>query len=182
MRRYLPAVFISLFISLFLFSTAAMAGGRGAPYYSSGNFSVAGDSYNYADIGLGTFSFHNVDDGDGAGEANFELRFGKKYYFVGPLVGLLTNTDGALYGYAGFYADIIYRRLVITPMAGMGGYKRGSSRHLGGVFNFRLAMNFDYQVTERVRAGVRLGHISNANTQDKNPGEDEVLLTLAVGF
>jgi len=131
---------------------------------------------------LGAYSFHNKDDGDGAGEANLELRFGKKYFFVGPLIGGLANTDGAFYGYAGFYSDLSYRKLVITPVAAMGGYHQGSSRNLGGVFTFRLAVNFAYQITERARVGIRLGHLSNANVHDKNPGEDEALATFAIGF
>ncbi len=171
-----------LFFFLLFAASTALAGGRQTPFYSSGNFSVAGDSYNYADIGAGAFSFHNVDDGDGAGELNGELRFGKKYYFVGPLIGILANTDGAFYGYAGFYADLLYGDFVLTPVAAMGGYHKGSSRNLGGVFTFRLALNFDYQVLERMRVGLRLGHLSNANVHDKNPGEDEILLTLAIGF
>jgi len=179
-RRYLAAGL--LFLSLFFVSSLALAGEVSEPFYTSGRFSVAGDSYNYADIGLGAFSFHNVDDGDGAGEVNLEFRFGKKYYFVGPLIGILANTDGGFYGYAGFYADLSYGKFVLTPMAGMGGYHQGSSRNLGGVFTFRLALNFDYQITERTRVGLRLGHLSNANTHDKNPGEDEALITFALGF
>jgi len=179
-RHYFTA---GILLVLLLFITSfAKAGTQGEPFYSSGNFSVLGDSYNYADIGLGAYSFHNKDDGDGAGEANLEFRFGKKYYFVGPLIGGLANTDGAFYGYAGFYADFAYRKLVITPVAAMGGYHQGSSRNLGGVFTFRLAMNFAYQITERARVGIRLGHLSNANVHDKNPGEDEALITFAYGF
>jgi len=179
-RHYFPAGII--FALVLFIASFAMAGASGEPFYRSGNFSVLGDSYNYADLGLGAYSFHNKDDGDGAGEANVELRFGKKYYFVGPLIGGLANTDGAFYGYAGFYADLAYRALVITPVAAMGGYHRGSSRELGGVFTFRLALNFDYQITDRIRAGIRFGHLSNANTHDKNPGEDEVQATFAFGF
>ncbi len=181
MRSCLVAGLFALFI-IFLSSSLALASGLGTPYYTSGRFSVAGDSYDYADIGLGVFSFHNVDDGDGATEINAELRFGRKFYFVGPLIGMLANTDGGVYGYAGFYADLAYGRFVLTPVMAMGGYSDGKSRRLGGNFLFRLALNFDYQAAERVRLGLRLGHISNANLDDKNPGEDEVLFTFAYGF
>jgi len=162
--------------------SSAMAGEKGEPFYSSGNFSILGDSYNYADIGLGAYAFHNTDDADGSFVGNLELRFGKKYYFVGPLIGILGNSDEAFYGYGGFYADFALGNFVITPMAGIGGYHKGSSRDLGGVLTFRLGLTFAYQITERTRLGVRLGHLSNANTQDKNPGEDEALFTFAYGF
>jgi len=171
-----------MLVIIFFCASSAIAAAPGDPFFRAGNFTVLGDSYNYADIGLGAYSFHNKDDGDGSGEANVELRFGKKYYFVGPLIGFLANTDEAFYAYAGFYADFAYHKLVITPVAAMGGYHKGSSRNLGGVFTFRLAMNFAYQVTDRVRLGVRLGHLSNANVHDKNPGEDEALLTFGFGF
>ncbi len=182
MRSHLAAGLFALFIIFLLSSSPALASGPGRPYYTSGRFSVAGDSYSYADLGVGAFSFHNVDDGDGAAEVNLELRFGRKYYFAGPLIGVLANTDGGVYGYGGFYADLSYGKFVLTPVAAMGGYSDGKSRRLGGTFLFRLALNFDYQAAERLRIGLKLGHISNANLDDKNPGEDELLFTLALGF
>lgn len=165
-----------------LLTSPAGAAKKGEPFYSSGSFTVAGDSYNYADLGLGAYAFHNVDDKDGSFAANLELRFGKKYYFVGPLIGVLGNSDEAFYAYGGFYSDLAFGRFVITPMAGIGGYHKGSSKDLGGVLTFRLAMTFAYEITERARLGVRLEHLSNANVHDKNPGEDEALLSLAIGF
>ncbi len=178
-KLFTPLAVLALTIFL---AVPALASDKGEAYYSSGAFTVAGDSYNYADIGLGAYAFHNTDDGDGSFTANVELRLGKKYYFIGPLIGILGNSDEAFYAYGGFYSDLAFGRFIITPMAGIGGYHKGKSRDLGGVLTFRLGLTFAYEITERVRLGVRLGHLSNANTQDKNPGEDEALLSLAIGF
>lgn len=172
----------TLLALLLILTSPAMAADRGEPYYRSGSFTVAGDSYNYVDLGLGAYAFHNTDDGDGSFAGNLELRFGKKYYFIAPLIGVLGNSDEAFYAYGGFYTDLAIGKFVITPMAGIGGYHKGKSRDLGGVLTFRLGLTFAYEITERIRLGVRLGHLSNANSQDKNPGEDEALLSLAIGF
>ncbi len=180
MRKIL--VLAALLVFIVLTTTQLFAAEAGEPYYRSGNFTVAGDSYNYIDLGLGAYAFHNTDDGDGSFGGNLELRFGKKYFFVGPLVGVLANSDEAFYAYGGFYSDLAFGKFVITPMAGIGGYHKGKSRDLGGVLTFRLGLTFAYEVSERIRAGFRLGHLSNANSQDKNPGEDEALLSLSVGF
>ena len=179
--RALLVVVLGLFTVSGL-SARALGAGPDEPFYASAGFEVAGDSYDYVDLGLGTFAFHNVDDGDGAGEVNVEFRLGRKYYFVGPLGGMFFNTDSGAFVYAGFYADLSYGSFVITPVAAMGLYHDGASRDLGGNVLFRLALNLAYQTRERLRLGLRVAHVSNANVFVKNPGEDELLLTIGRGF
>jgi lipid A 3-O-deacylase len=59
----------------------------------------------------------------------------------------------------------------------MGGYHEGDSADLGGVFQFRESIDLAYRFDNGHRLGVRVAHISNAGIHDKNPGEEEILLT-----
>ena len=50
------------------------------------------------------------------------------------------------------------------------------------MFQFRLALGITYQFEDRSRLGITLGHISNAQIHDDNPGEDEVYVSFALPF
>jgi lipid A 3-O-deacylase len=108
--------------------------------------------------------------------ANLEYRFGRKLFFIGPSYGLVANTDGGLVGYVNAYLDLSYRELYLTPQVGIAGYREGDGRDLGGIFQFRAASDLTYRFANGMRLGVRVAHISNANTSDPNPGEEEIYL------
>ena len=105
-----------------------------------------------------------------------EYRFGRKLFFIGPSYGLLANTDKALMGYVGAYLDASYGNLYLTPQLAIGGYKEGDSRNLGGIFQFRASGDLTWRFENGLRVGLRLAHVSNANTSDPNPGEEELYL------
>jgi opacity protein-like surface antigen len=147
-------------------------------YLRLGNWQVHGDSPHYLAFGLGAFDI----DEEPVGAARVELRFGRKLFFVGPAVGLLANTDGGYFGYAGIYADISYKNLVITPMAAGGGYEEGEGIDLGGIFQFQATLTLAYQFDNLSRLGVRLGHLSNGGTHDSNPSEQDAFVTFAIPF
>ena len=106
-----------------------------------------------------------------------EYRFGRKVFVVGLSLGLVANTKGGLYGYAGIYSDLSIGNFYVTPQLAMGGYHEGNSSDLGGVFEFRQSIDLAYRFANGHRLGVRGAHISNADTQPRNPGEEEVMLT-----
>jgi lipid A 3-O-deacylase len=106
-----------------------------------------------------------------------EYRFGRKVFVVGLSLGLVANTKGGLYGYTGIYSDLSLGNFYITPQLAMGGYREGGSSDLGGVFQFRESIDLAYRFANGHRLGVRAAHISNADIQPRNPGEEEVLLT-----
>jgi hypothetical protein len=83
---------------------------------------------------LGAGAFDLRDETSPAG--TIEYRFGRKLFVVGLSVGLVGNTRGGLYGYAGAYADLSYGKFYFTPQLAMGGYREGNSSDLGGVFQF----------------------------------------------
>lgn len=148
-----------------------------------GGIEVRGDGPNTAQMGIGAFSFIRNDPGDHLSAAGtLEARLGEKWGFIGPAVGVMANSDGAVYGYAGAYADFAYRDIVVTPFAGLGGYHRGDSKPLGGTFQFRVSLEVAYEFRDASRLGVRVAHLSNAYIHDENPGEEEILLVYTVPF
>ncbi len=101
-----------------------------------------------------------------------------------PLVGVMANTAGAVFGYAGLAAPFAFDsgRWEIVPSAAMGAYSKGDGIDLGGTFEFHLGVGASYAVTDNSRLGVAIYHISNANTHRKNPGVNSVALTWSFAF
>ena len=83
--------------------------------------------------------------------------------------------------YVGFYSDFAVGPVVVTPLAGFGVWWRGDSHdeNLGGTFEFRLSFEAAYLFSNQSRLGLRFGHISNADSQRRNPGENDLMLTYA---
>lgn len=156
---------------------------EGPVVFSVGNVDLLGPGPHYLDLGIGVFDvFERKSDSKRSAAMRAEFRLGDKIYGLGPAVGALANTDRGAYGYFGLYADFRYRNLVVTPLAGLGAYHQADSSDLGGVFQFRLALGVTYQFEDRSRLGITLGHISNAQIHDENPGQDEVYVSFALPF
>jgi hypothetical protein len=68
----------------------------------------------------------------------------------------------------------------VTPLLAIGGYGEGSSKDLGGVFQFRQSLDLAYRFANGHRLGIRVAHISNGSIHDSNPGEEELLLTYSL--
>jgi lipid A 3-O-deacylase len=145
-----------------------------------GPIQVLRDEPSYLEFGAGAFNIQENRDSSTSAEGKVEFRYGKKLWGIGPAVGVLANTQGGLLGYAGFYSDFKYDRFVMTPLAAFAAYHRGGSEDLGGVFEFRLSLTFAYQFDDMSRLGLLVGHISNANIHDKNPSENDLMLTYSI--
>lgn len=145
-------------------------------YARKGNFRLLGDAPSQFHLAAGLFDLGEKYRAPGG---LLEVRFGRKLGFLGPVAGIMGNTDGAFYLFAGGYADIYWRRLAITPLFAVGGYADGESRDLGGVFQLREAVTFAWRFANGVRLGVNLAHISNGRIHNKNPGENEVMFSLS---
>lgn len=140
------------------------------------------DNPSYLDFGVGAF---DVNHSAMSAAGYVEYRYGKKLFnIIGPLAGIMANTDGGVFGYGGIYGDYKYQNLVVTPFFSVGGYHRGGSKDLGGVFQFRegitIAYEFDKGFNQGSRIGFRYAHISNAGIHDRNSGENELLLTYGI--
>jgi lipid A 3-O-deacylase len=147
-----------------------------------GPLEIAGDGPDLLDLGVGAFNVQAHRGSDPAAEGRIEYRFGRKLFHVGPVLGLLANTQGGAYAYAGFYGDLRLGHVVLTPLGAFGAYHRGGSEDLGGVFEFRLGITAAYEFSNQSRIGLQFAHISNASIHNRNPGDNELLLTYAIPF
>lgn len=148
-------------------------------YARVGGVNVLGDAPSSLNLALGSFDMFDDDD---SVTGLLEWRFGRKLGFAGPLTGMVANNDGALFGYVGLYADFSVGKLLISPHTGFGAYERGKSEDLGGVFEFFSSLTVARRLENLSEIGIRLGHISNADLHDRNPGTDLLLLQYRIPF
>lgn len=179
MLAFLKRLTKALLISCIWIHTAATGEDARSAALSLGGIQLLADEPSYLSFQVGAFDFS---DDDRTAVAYTEFRYGKKLFFIGPVIGIMANTQGGVFGYGGVYADIKYGNWVATPSVTAGGYRQGGSKDLGGIFQFRSSFTLAYQFDRGARLGVRLAHISNAHIYDNNPGENEVLLTYAISF
>jgi lipid A 3-O-deacylase len=177
-----------------LLTALVLAGGRAsaaAPptdvWQRVGALEVRGPGADYLTVGGGVFDAVGESQERGvrnrSAAARVEYRRGReKLYCIGPMLGLMANTDGGVYGYGGIHAEAAWGRFVLTPFGAAGGYRRGGGKDMGGVFLFRAGVGFNYELGDGTLIGVEFVHMSNAYTQDINPGEEELLVTLALPF
>jgi hypothetical protein len=164
-------------MTLSVVATAAHADGAETSSFASlGPIVVHGNEADHLLLGAGVFDLRH----DPSGAGTVEYRFGRKVFVIGLAFGLLANTDGGLFGYAGAYADLSYGKIYMTPQLALGGYGQGSSKDLGGVFQFRQSLDLAYRFDNGHRVGIRAAHISNADIHDANPGEEELLVTYSL--
>ena len=128
---------------------------------------------------------YDLFDEDKAAEARIEYVFGEddKLLFFTPFVGFTATTDGGTYGYAGIGIDVFFgRRLVMTPNFAAGIYGNGGGKDLGYPIEFRSGVEFAYRFDDYSRLGFSFTHISNAGLDDRNPGEESLVVTYSIPF
>lgn len=179
---------LALAASLAILSTAPAAAQSRSPEppaaYRLGPVEVVGKDSDQLQLGIGAFNvIPNDTESDGvfhddtAVEGRIEYRLGDKIHGIGPMIGLAANGEGGVYGYGALYSDLRVGHWYITPSAGLGGYHRGGGKELGGVFQFHLGLDAGWRMQDGSRIGLKMTHISNAYTQDENPGVESVLVT-----
>ena len=125
----------------------------------------------------------DINDDDTSAEFRLEYRSDYRLWHIGPMIGLMANTDGGVYGYGGVFIDIFFgKNWVVMPNAAVGGYREGSSKDLGNVVEFRTGVEIAYRFADKSRLGLAFQHISNAGLDDKNPGTESLVLTYAIPF
>ena len=137
----------------------------------------AGDA-DFLTISMGGY---DVNDNETSAEFRMEYRMARTYLFLKPMIGLLGNSEGGVYGYGGVNLDIyLGRQWVVMPNFAIGGYRRGSSKDLGSVIEFRSGLEIAYRFADHARLGVALSHISNAGISDNNPGTESLVLSYSI--
>ena len=107
------------------------------------------------------------------------------FFNVKPFAGIEATSDSASYFLAGIYVEdnigTLFTdnpsNLIFTPSFGAGYYDDGDGKKLGNNIEFRTTFELSYQLENKNRIGISLGHISNANIGDKNPGVEILSLS-----
>lgn len=87
----------------------------------------------------------------------------------------------ALYGHAGFYSDFdLGSRFILSPSISVGAYHDGDGKDLGGVIEFRSAIELAHRFYNKSRLGLQFGHLSNAHIYDSNPGEEFLIVNYLI--
>ena len=172
------------FLFIFIFFKTPFLFAEGYDVFGVGIFDVKfdGSSSNYAT------------------DIRFERRFDRtlinigpkedNFFYLKPFVGVESTTDSALYLLGGIYLEDNLGKLLIgeknkwnfTPSFGLGYYDDGNGKKLGNKIEFRTTLEISYQLNNDDRIGFSLGHISNANIGNKNPGAEIVSLSYQKPF
>ena len=169
--------------SLFLFKSALLSA-QGYDVFGIGIYDVKfdGSSSNYATDIRFERRFDNTLVDIGPEEDNF--------FYLKPFAGIEVTTDSALYVLGGIYLEDNLGKLLtgnqnkwnFTPSFGLGYYDDGDGKKLGNKLEFRTTLEMSYQLKNDDRIGISLGHISNANIGNKNPGVDIISLSYQKPF
>jgi len=117
-------------------------------------------------------------------EGGFEVRFRPllegtwfRPWVLGTAVGAMVNTDGGLYGYAGFRLEVpVGDRWLLVPQTAAGVYDRGDGKELGGSVQFRSGLELAYRLNQAHSLGAVFYHLSNAGLERPNPGSESLAL------
>ena len=165
-------------IVLFFFKSSSLLA-QGYDVFAVGIYDVKfdGSSTNYATDVRFERRYDNILFDIGPEEDNF--------FYLKPFVGLEVTTDSAFYVLGGIYLEDNLGKLLtgnqnkwnLTPSFGLGYYDDGDGKKLGNKLEFRTTLEISYQLKNDDRIGISLGHISNANIGDKNPGVEIISLS-----
>ena len=177
-------MFRYLFIILLVFFKSSFLSAQGYDVFGIGIYDVKfdGSSSNYATDIRYERRFDNTLIDIGPEEDNF--------FFLKPFIGIETTTDSAFYFLGGIYLEDNLGKLLIgkenkwnfTPSFGLGYYEDGNGKKLGNALEFRTTLELSYQLINDDRIGFSLGHISNANIGNKNPGVEIISLSYQKPF
>jgi len=172
-----------LFIFALLFKTSILFA-QGYDVLGLGIYDVKfdGSSTNYAADIRYERRFDNTLVDIGPEEDNF--------FYLKPFIGIEATTDSAFYFLGGIYLEDNLGKLLIgkankwnfTPSFGLGYYEEGNGKKLGNKLEFRTTLELSYQLKNDDRIGFSLGHISNANIGNKNPGVEIISLSYQKPF
>lgn len=114
-------------------------------------------------------------------EAGIEYRHPINVWKLAVAGGLTANVDGALYVFGGLRRDFkLGGPWLITPGFGIALYEKGDSKDLGGLVEFRSALEIGHQWPSRHRLAFAIYHLSNAGIHDLNPGSNSLILTYSL--
>ena len=177
-------MFRNLFIIFLVLLKSSFLSAQGYDVFGIGIYDVKfdGSSSNYATDIRFERRFDNTLVDIGPEEDNF--------FYLKPFAGIEVTTDSALYVLGGIYLEDNLGKLLtgnqnkwnFTPSFGLGYYDDGDGKKLGNKLEFRTTLEISYQLKNDDRIGISLGHISNANIGNKNPGVEIISLSYQKPF
>ena len=177
-------MFRNLLIIFLVFFKSSFLSAQGYDVFGIGIYDVKfdGSSSNYATDIRFERRFDNTLVDIGPEEDNF--------FYLKPFAGIEVTTDSALYVLGGIYLEDNLGKLLtgnqnkwnFTPSFGLGYYDDGDGKKLGNKLEFRTTLEMSYQLKNDDRIGISLGHISNANIGNKNPGVEIISLSYQKPF
>ena len=173
-----------ILIFLFIIFNASISFSQGYDVFSIGIYDVKFDgssSENATDIRYER-RFDNTLIDIGPEQDNF--------FYLKPFAGIELTSDSAFYLISGIYLEDNIGDLItgeknnwnFTPSFGIGYYEDGNGKKLGNKLEFRTTLELSYQLKNDDRIGISLGHISNANIGNKNPGVEIISLSYQKPF
>ncbi len=134
-----------------------------------------------ATLAVSAGAFDVLQAKDPAAEFGVQWRGGGRLWKLAPMVGAMGTTDGGLIGYLGFSVDVpLGRHFALRGSFAPSAYAKGHGKELYSVLQFRSGIEAAWRIGERLRLGVEFYHVSNASITEYNPGEDSLVLTVAV--
>ena len=107
----------------------------------------------------------------------------RKLWIFTPFIGFMATGEGGTYGYGGIGVGVFFGKpLVMTPNFAAGIYGNGDGKDLGYPIEFRSGVNFAYRFDDYTRLGVAFHHISNAGLDERNPGEESLVVYYSMPF
>ena len=155
--------------------------------------------YDVFGFGLFDVKFDGRED-DRVVDYRYERRFDNSLLEIGPenyeffdlkpFIGLEATSYSAKYILAGVYLEdnigILFTgdssNFILTPSFGAGYYDDGDGKKLGYNIEFRTTLEVSYQLKNENRIGFSLGHISNANIANENPGVEVLSFSYQVAY
>ena len=142
--------------------TGARADDRSLLAFSAGQYNIADQEHAAAEVGV-------------------QWRGAGRWWVLHPMAGGAVTHQGAVNLYLGFTFDLpIGQRFAFRPSFAPGYYRRGGGKDLGYPLEFRSGLEAAWRFARGTRLGVELYHLSNASLGDRNPGENALVLTIAV--
>ena len=163
-----------------------LAAALGALAIVAGGAPALADHRDLLGIWVGHSDIDDFDEETVEGRIEYTSRltdFAFKPFFggVGPMAGIMVSGKGSVFAYAGIYGDFfVGEHFVIRPEGGLGAFKPGDAKDLGGVFEIHAALGFAYVFDNEARLGVTATHISNTGVHNSNPGLDSLLLSYSI--
>jgi len=134
-----------------------------------------------ADLTMALGSFDVNKEGTAMGQV--EYRFSTDWSGFRPQAGLFATADSSAYVYAGIgYPFSISEKWSLIPSLSGGYYSKGAGKNLGYDVEFYSQLRLEYRLSQGAGIGLGVGHISNADIADKNPGAETVYLNYTVTF